>query len=143
MTRQIAEAVRIDLRGEHVLNSKSEYSRCRIPRLVIDQDDWRVYKKKEKAELEPKAVETVLEINEEGEETTIVLEEEVEFGMIEKESKIEKKRKSRVCEQPAKKRKKFENIMNWRDEEDDAEDDGQEQRLVGGCMQRVQTLLQQ
>ena len=40
MTRQIAEAVRIDLRGEHVLNSKSEYSRCRIPRLVIDQDDW-------------------------------------------------------------------------------------------------------
>ena len=56
--------------------------------MVIDQDDWRVYKKNEKAELEPKAVETVLEINEEGEETTIVLEEEVEFGMIEKESKI-------------------------------------------------------
>ena len=67
MTRQIAEAVRIDLRGEDVLNSKSEYSRCKIPRLVIDQDDWRINKKKEKAELEPKFVEVVVEVTEESE----------------------------------------------------------------------------
>ena len=50
MTRQIAEAVIIDLRGEYVLNSKSEYSRCRIPRLVIDQEEWRIKKKKERQE---------------------------------------------------------------------------------------------
>ena len=31
MTWQIAEVVRIKLRGENVLNRKSEYSRCRIP----------------------------------------------------------------------------------------------------------------
>ena len=57
------------------------------------------------------------------------MEEEVEFGMIEKESKIEKKRKSRGCEQPAKKRKKFENILSWGDGEDDAKDDGHDQSL--------------
>ena len=34
----------------------------------------------ENAELEPKVVEVVIEINEEGEETTVVLEEEAEFG---------------------------------------------------------------
>ena len=33
MTRQISESVRIDLRGGGVLNSKTEYSRCRLPRL--------------------------------------------------------------------------------------------------------------
>ena len=69
MTRQIAEAVRIDLRGENVLNSKSEYSRCTIPRLVIDQEDWKTYKKKEKAELEPTVAKPIMEVNEDDEET--------------------------------------------------------------------------
>ena len=32
LTRQVSEAVRIDLRGGGVLNSKSEYSRCKLPR---------------------------------------------------------------------------------------------------------------
>ena len=70
MTRQIAEAVSIDLRGENVLNSKSEYSRCKIPRLVIDQEDWKTYKKKEKAELEPAVAKPIMEVNEDDEETT-------------------------------------------------------------------------
>ena len=48
--KAIAEAVRIDLRGENVLNSKSEYSRCRFPRLVIDQEEWRINKKGEEGE---------------------------------------------------------------------------------------------
>ena len=33
MTRQLAEAVRIDLRREGLLNSKSEHNRYRVPRL--------------------------------------------------------------------------------------------------------------
>ena len=38
LKRQIAEAVRIRRRGEGVvLNSKSEYSRCVIPRLAVEQ----------------------------------------------------------------------------------------------------------
>ena len=40
MSRQLSEAVRIDLRGEHVLNSKSEYSRCKVPRLMINKEEW-------------------------------------------------------------------------------------------------------
>ena len=31
LSRQLSEAVRIDLRGGGVLNSKTEYSRCRAP----------------------------------------------------------------------------------------------------------------
>ena len=48
LTRQISEAVRIELRGGNTLNSKTEYSRCRIPRLIIDQEAWQGMKKKEK-----------------------------------------------------------------------------------------------
>ena len=39
LSRQVAEAVRIELRGE-VLNSKSEFNRCKLPRLTINRDDW-------------------------------------------------------------------------------------------------------
>ena len=31
LTRQVSEAVRIELRGGNTLNSKTEYNRCRIP----------------------------------------------------------------------------------------------------------------
>ena len=55
--------MRIDLRGEHILNSKSEYCRCRIriPRLVIDQEEWKTFKKKEVQELETVRILEVLE----------------------------------------------------------------------------------
>ena len=33
LTRQLGESVRIDRRGTDILNSKSEYSRYRVPRL--------------------------------------------------------------------------------------------------------------
>ena len=45
MTRQISESVRIDLRGGGILNSKTEYSSCRLPRLVIDQEKWKTMKR--------------------------------------------------------------------------------------------------
>ena len=47
LSRQLSEAVRIDLRGGNVLNSKSEYSRCRVPRLRIDKEEWKVDDQKE------------------------------------------------------------------------------------------------
>ena len=31
LSRQVGEAVRIELRGEDLLNSKAEFNRCRIP----------------------------------------------------------------------------------------------------------------
>ena len=41
LTRQISESVRIDMRGEGIINSNTEYSRCRFPRLVIDNEEWK------------------------------------------------------------------------------------------------------
>ena len=66
MTRQISEAVRIDLRGGGVLNSRSEFSRCRIPRLVIDQEGWKRNKLEEKKKLEEKAYFEKLDMAEDG-----------------------------------------------------------------------------
>ena len=40
LTWQLSEAIRIERRGESILNSKAEFSRCRVPRLVIDLEVW-------------------------------------------------------------------------------------------------------
>ena len=40
MSRQLSEAVRIELRGNGILNSKGEYNRCRVPRLRVDMTEW-------------------------------------------------------------------------------------------------------
>ena len=34
------------------MNYKTEYSRCRLPRLVIDNEEWRKAKKEERKDLE-------------------------------------------------------------------------------------------
>jgi hypothetical protein len=47
LTRQLSEAVRIELRGSEILNSKSEYSRCRVPRLTVDMEGWKSKKEKD------------------------------------------------------------------------------------------------
>ena len=39
LSRQVAESVRIDMRGE-VINSKSVYSRNRLPRLEVEKPEW-------------------------------------------------------------------------------------------------------
>ena len=52
LTRQLSESVRIDLRGGGVLKSKTEYSRWRIPRLVLDMDEWKRKKSEETVMLE-------------------------------------------------------------------------------------------
>ena len=57
LNRQVREAVRIRRRGGagQILNSKAEYSRCHIPRLVVEQEDEEVRKlrkKREKADKE-------------------------------------------------------------------------------------------
>ena len=44
LTRQVSEAVRIEQMGLGVLNSKSEYSRCGLPRISIDVEEWRKIK---------------------------------------------------------------------------------------------------
>ena len=46
--------MRINLRGENVLNYKTEYSRCRLPRLTIDREDWKTKRLKEDELIEQK-----------------------------------------------------------------------------------------
>ena len=46
LTRQLAEAVRIEHRGADILNSKSEFLRCKVPRLKLDMEEWSKGKKK-------------------------------------------------------------------------------------------------
>ena len=52
LTGQDGETVMTHLRGRGVLNRKSEYTRCRIPRLTKDRGDWQKMKSSEKKELE-------------------------------------------------------------------------------------------
>ena len=54
LSRQIGEAVRIMRRGGEgmVLNSKSEFDRCRIPRLQVEEQNEEELRKKEEQELE-------------------------------------------------------------------------------------------
>ena len=52
LSRQPSEAVRIDHRGGFVLNSKIMNSRCRVPRLVVDMEEWKKKKIVTKKELE-------------------------------------------------------------------------------------------
>ena len=40
LSRQVAESIRIDLRGEQVLNSRTVYSRNRLPRLEVEKPEW-------------------------------------------------------------------------------------------------------
>ena len=47
MTRQLAEAVRIELRGAGVLNSKAEYNRSRVPRMRVFLEGWKKAKEQE------------------------------------------------------------------------------------------------
>ena len=49
LSRQLSEAVRIDLRGEGILNSKGEFNRCKVPRLTIDLEGWKKKKKLEES----------------------------------------------------------------------------------------------
>ena len=53
LSRELSEAVRIELRGENVLNSKAEFSRCRVPRLRVDLEGWMTKKAEEKSKEKP------------------------------------------------------------------------------------------
>ena len=49
LTRQLSEAIRIELWGEDViLNSKNEYNRARISRLTLNKDDQEQQQRKNK-----------------------------------------------------------------------------------------------
>ena len=123
LTRQISEAVRIEQRGEQILNSKSEFNRCRVPRLKIDMEGWRAGKEREKLEKARKAQEeistTVGVVEEAAEPDWLEDQLELELADAEKESRrVDRKRKMvEEPRKPEKKRKekkiKFEILTHW------------------------------
>ena len=48
--------MRIYMRGGQVLNSKTEYSRCRLLRLTIDRNEWEERRLRERQEQEEELV---------------------------------------------------------------------------------------
>ena len=66
LARQVGEAVRIRRRGGEgrILNSKAEYSRCVIPRLVLDKIDEEELERMEREELEAKKEQLEVELSE-------------------------------------------------------------------------------
>ena len=62
LSRQVAESIRIDLRGGNVLNSRTVYSRNRLPRLELEKPEWeRTNDEKWKRAAEAKLREEALE----------------------------------------------------------------------------------
>ena len=108
LTRQLAEAVRIELRGEDILNSKSEFSRCRVPRLRIDMEGWQ--KKTADKDERKRKDEQSIQLEEDHHH---LIEEERLRGEAE-ESLMEKDLKRKADNKESKrKRRKVERIEGW------------------------------
>jgi hypothetical protein len=87
LSRQLAEAVRIDLRGENILNSKAEYSHCRVPRLRINMEGWKEKVKEKEGACISSSLET-------SAESCSLLEEQARQDVEENLEDLELKRKS-------------------------------------------------
>ena len=109
MSRQLSEAVRIELRGEGVLNSKAEYSRCRVPRLTINKEEW-----KGRDEAKGKEEEPIKDNQEE------VLESGGSAWDI---SRCSEKRRRKEGGGRKSKRRKYELLVGWGEGNDNLQDD--------------------
>ena len=107
LTRQISESVRIDMRGGGILNSKTEYSRFRLPRLVIDREEWKQSKKEEKKALEK---------NEDTEETDLETVSNREMDTENDTNRMETKRKKGKAGNEQSKRRKLEPLVDLGEE---------------------------
>ena len=79
--------------------------------VVIDQEDWSKFKRKEKQELETIQEPVNIVEEENGVEIVEMLDAEHELGKIESKHKFETKRKTKNDGKPPAKMKKLENLM--------------------------------
>ena len=133
LSRQLSEAVRIDLRGSNILNSKSEYSRCRVPRLRIDKEEWKVDEQKDAKEKKKKK---------DLEEQAKVVEDSLLMGGaawdISSRGVTSKKRDGEE-EKPGKrknKKRKLELLVGWGEENDRNDDEDSNQEVVDNWLRR-------
>ena len=132
MSRQLSESIRIELRGEKVLNSKSEYSRSRIPRLVVEKDDLELNaEKKRKVEEKEKAE------KDRREQEARILEDGLNTGGAAWDLSVKagaKKRSPEPQPQPQRrksKKRKMEKLVGWGEEGEEEEDSGIRSWLMG------------
>jgi hypothetical protein len=85
-----------------VLNSRTEYSRCRLPRLTINHEEWEKNKIKEKAQTEAIDKETV--------KICSGMEEDKEFLMA---GGVVLKRKNPIKPSVKSKKRKLEILEDW------------------------------
>ena len=108
LTRQLAEAVRIERRGPEILNSRSEFSRCRVPRLRLDMETWT----KSSLQEEMTCVE---------DPTVLAGDDELmdDLAEMEKDSRrMGRKRKEKDQNRKAK-RRKMDKLVGWGEQQDD------------------------
>ena len=114
LSRQLSGAVRIDRRGSQILNSKSEYSRCRVPRLRIDKEGW--MEKVEKGGKDEKKMESQITDAVSSQEEGMNLLDTGDVNFSEAELSIgeqELKRKNETQKGRKSKRRRMERLEGW------------------------------
>ena len=115
---QLSEAVRIELRGEDILNSKTEFNGCKVPRLKIDLEGWRKERDMGKATTNPPEG----EMGDADLTGMMELEFDQEISLADMENSARRddtKRKADGSEKVRKaKKRKLEKLVNWGMEDD-------------------------
>ena len=118
LSRQLSEAVRIELRGETILNSKSEFNRCKVPRLKINMEEWKTKKEKEEEARRPQTVEEAnkeeeviqpVQPSSHWEDAEWLLEAESSLSIVE----LKRKREKSPKKMQGNKKRKLEKLMGW------------------------------
>ena len=120
----MGESVRIDLRRGNVLNSKTEYSRCRLPRLTIDREEWKTAKEKEKKVSEEE--DTTVDDELIDEEMAWLTEEESAMATWNGNNHRERSKRKTVQDQDVRgsKRKKLDLLVDWGEHGEDEKEEG-------------------
>ena len=104
LTRLVSEAVRIERRGSGILNSKSEFSRCSLPRLTIDVDEWQ--RRKQEREQAAKVATMEKELD-----TVMIMDNGASATMLEEKRKFEQVGATQGGRR--KKKRKLNILENW------------------------------
>ena len=132
LSRQVGESVRIVLRGGNVLNSRTEYSRCRLPRLTIDREEWKTAKQQERKGVDDEEKSPFDEELSEEEMKWLTDEQGVMAAWNEENARKESKRKSNdgVRDDRSAKRKKLDVMVDWGEDREKEEKQGDIRSLL-------------
>ena len=117
-----------------ILNSRSEYSRCRVPRLQIDQEPWLNRKKDKGVEKSKEDVPVPAKpMDDIPEETKNIVEDEAR--------RLEMKRKGTSERLRPKKKRKFEKLEGWGDPSVESEEKSEVVAMDVGPIEVEETII--